>query len=396
MPIKGVGTQFMDAISKELLFSYCCDTVIVVDSNMNDSYYSYLRKVLDHINPSANLIKLQSTNIYFTEDHLLPFVTSLEISDNNFLEREVSTMYIGFPSPSQQQSLGSQTSSFDCHFMRYHAPKEVPNNLKMHSISPLSIGIARWSLESILRLIQFFFPHSKTGVGAIVHHWSSDCKNPKTGFARMLQLASAKVFSEKRQKFTEQQFLKRFTDLKAQNKDLIQFLRSGLHSITGSLIVYNEGFDSTLTQDPFAPRKALITIEANTDYIVLKEIKEITFLPNQSTQLIVTGIMDKECWSLCEDLFKCCESFVLSPKRLLTLDDFTKYDHIRIQNLKSFKDKPLPAGWWYDGHFFMDFQGNYHEVRPDINEIIEEYLHEENKHISLYNSLLNDVSIDSN
>jgi hypothetical protein len=52
--------------------------------------------------------------------------------------------------------------------------------------------------------------------------------------------------------------------------------------------------------------------------------------------------------------------------------------------------RPLPASWFFDGKEYVDFSGTKRLIRPDIEDVLEEYIAGKNDHIRRYNRLLLD------
>lgn len=399
-----LGLEFSSAIGLEMLGSSCCDTIIAIDSTLANSSYGKFRKYLNTVNPFGVLIRLNPTNLNLVEEDVQQFfvipLLKKYSSPFHLLDREAAAVTVGYPTPPLQKLIGNDTKSLEYSISMYSASPEAIASIQTAKITPTLIGIEQWALSSLIQLLSFIFPSAKTGTSAVSHFWSVATSSSKRGFHRLLQIASAKVLSEKHHKTIDQQYKAWVASIERQHTETIESLRAGLDSVHGVLFLENESLSTSTTQmdgnvlksySCSNKKNTCIIIEANKGFVAIREKVDFSRLADSSpsnSYLIVNGSVNNSSLDVLKRLFKACEKFPLARKKLLGVEEINKYEKIRIQALRNFKDRPLPQGWWFDGHFFLDHRGSHQELRPDIEEIISEYVEMENKKVDHYNTLL--------
>lgn len=403
-----LGKEFACAVGLEMIAESCCDTVIAIDSTLTSSGYAKFRKYLNMVNPKGGLIRLNPTNLNLIEEDVQQFfinpVMQVLPSPYQLLDREAAAAIMGYPTPVLQKLIGSDTKSLEYAISMYTAFPEAIASIKTVKVTPGSIGIEQWALSSLIQLLSFLFPTAKTGTNAVSHFWSIASKSSKKGFHRLLEIASAKVLSEKHHKTIDQQYKAWVNSIGKQYSDVIESLRAGLSSIHGVLFLENESISSSTTQmdsnvlktsesSSKNKRNTCIIIEANKGFIAIREKADFSKNENSpsNSYVVINGSVNQISLSVLDRLLKSCEKFAMGRKKLLVPQEINMYEKIRIQGLKKFKNRPLPQGWWFDGHFFLDHRGSHQELRPDVEEIVIEYVDMENKKVNDYNALLADL-----
>jgi hypothetical protein len=150
-----------------------------------------------------------------------------------------------------------------------------------------------------------------------------------------------------------------------------------------SLVSYSGGLDGMIN----------LSIEACAGVILVRECEENDV---NSQNLTVQGAFVKSTETLLCKLFNSCEKLNLQSKSYLNHGDVTVKMREAAQ-LKycgvNHKLRALPGGWWFDGNVYLDVDGNRRPFRPDIDDILDDYLIEKNKEIEDYNNHLNDIQI---
>lgn len=398
-----LGLEYSHAIGLELIAPSGGDAVIVIEHNSSSASFAKLRSYIRRINPTIQSMRLNPTNLNLMEEDIQYFIQQIhngfDVHDMKLTEREACCMSLGYPSPLLQDTLGKDALSLDCGASIYAVP-DAPASIRLFKLSPSSVGVSQWSLSSVLKLLSFLFPQAKTGSNAVMHFWSA-VSSPKQGFQRLLQIASAKVLSEKHHREIDRQYNNWIQSIVNRKKEEIEAIKAGLISIHGTLYLHNESLSFSTTKmdqnvlqaSTSKSAQSCLLVEGNEGFVSIREkadYAELNQSPTDSSFTLI-GSFSKEALFVLQELFKACEKFQMTRKKLLRQEETNKYEKIRIQALKRFKDRPLPAGWWFDGHFFVDHRGDNSELRPDIENIVEEYIQHENMKITDYNTLLNDL-----
>jgi hypothetical protein len=86
-----------------------------------------------------------------------------------------------------------------------------------------------------------------------------------------------------------------------------------------------------------------------------------------------------------------CEQHPLCTKAPISRQSLSNRDILTAQVKycgKNHTKRPLPGGWWFDGHVYLDVTGNRRPYRPDIEDILAEHLAVVNKEVTSYNDFV--------
>lgn len=405
MTSSSLGYEHWKAQGLETVLPQNADCVLVVEPLGSSSQaYKLLRQYIEVCNPKALLIKLaphaaalQPEDVHNLIDLLAaaPFEDSkVERRFDCLLEREARMVTMGYPSSYLQRFLGSKSEMFDCYIGCYRSPVLLPS-IVVETFSPAPQK--QWALSSILRLLSTcIFPNATTSPYKLQQDWSLPAPSNSRGFQRIVEMAAAKVLANSHVVFVQREMERRYELLQKKYANVMNRLRESVFSVRGVVELSCQRFvhgqhGETLpswsqSSDKHQSRYALI--EANHGYLSMCELKQNS---PASTHLVVSGLLDADALSVLNQLVEICEDFPLTPRPLLDLSSESLQSKAvlqKIQSMRQFAIRPLPAGYWYDGFFFVDFQGSKTELRPDINDILREYIALENDKIIRYNRLL--------
>lgn len=160
-----------------------------------------------------------------------------------------------------------------------------------------------------------------------------------------------------------------------------------------------------------------ILIEANNAFVSLREYttpstSTSTTTSTTTSRMMIHGVFDEEQaptptptttttsskealqgQGLLPALVRACHRHRLRRVSSMVAEDVTDAQRMRIQRLSHYRERPLPTGWWYDGHHFINFHGANRLLRPDIDEIVEEYCRAKNVDIAKHNRLLDALEL---
>lgn len=186
-----------------------------------------------------------------------------------------------------------------------------------------------------------------------------------------------------------------------QRKNL-QLARKAVMSVHGYVAVRQHG--NTTAGPALAQACKWVSVEACTGAIIIRSVEDAPTISMLAAQrhsvsasaeldaLTVQGLFSstgpvadvvRRIFSYCGVMRLQAKAFVSSSTERATAD------LLAIQ--KKYGHDDLPSGWWYDGITYLDIEGNRREVRPDISQILEKYVAEENVKIQAYNDLLAEV-----
>jgi len=110
--------------------------------------------------------------------------------------------------------------------------------------------------------------------------------------------------------------------------------------------------------------------------------------PDTACPLTVQGSLSAAAEKLLRALLDECEVRPLAPlppvTRMSLPTDEVRYAQIRYCGVNHEK-RPLPLGWGYDGQLYHDYDGTQRSTRPDVEDILAEYLAEKNKAVDELN-----------
>ena len=90
----------------------------------------------------------------------------------------------------------------------------------------------------------------------------------------------------------------------------------------------------------------------------------------------------------CQDLFSQVLSTPLPHLSRRGRDQVSIKERSKVEKKAMKENRPLPEGILFDGRSYVDFTGKRFEKRPDIEELVDEYLEKENLSIDEYNNRL--------
>jgi hypothetical protein len=309
-----------------------------------------------------------------------------------------------------------------------------------------------WALSSVLALLTMLFPHAKTTTFSLTPHWQSAAlalaEAPPGSFQRLVHLASAKVLTQTHAQELAKRFQQDVTsamavataatataggsavrktnygreeegktgNAAAASATALQALQSGALSVVVVMTLHGEtltlGHQATTTSRESLTEQQIL-IEANHAFISLREY---TTTPSTSTstststsRMMIHGVFDEEQaptttasstskealegQGLLPALVRACHRHRLRRVSSMVAEDVTDAQRMRIQRLSHYRERPLPTGWWYDGHHFINFHGANRLLRPDIDEMVEEYCRAKNVDIAKHNRLLDALDL---
>jgi hypothetical protein len=366
-------------------------------------------------------MKISPLHLFFSEEDIL-YYTNIFLSKQSspvaLSERVAFTMALGYPLPTIQQGLGSESKLFDYNLAHYQwlaNPKSNPNsrylqNLCFFKKDVVSSSSNIFSISLLLKLFSSLFPSASKMMTNISYDWNyirdprKSSQLQKNTFHRLLSIAMKKVLTNMHVQELESNYQRHFDKLTKSN-GWVALLKNIL-SIKAVITIENERIQSNQTNTSFASglqRKVLI--EVNHGNIIYREV------PGDSGEdyIICNGLFtsNNHDQDLLQDLLRSCEKVPLSNKSLLKNDDFfyvvtnttantekREYNMakvIAIQNIRKYREMELPNGCWFDGSFFIDHTGGRYELRPDIDRIIDDYINHENNKRRQFNDWLDQI-----
>lgn len=430
--------------TKSICLADVCDMAIIVDvderSSRADSVYFKFREWVESVNRDAEIIRVNPTRLRVDSDDVDAIVKYLGLKYPGVMSaRESARRLRHAPLLSTATMTATRsrvtltpdsctTSLSGLRVLRLHA----------RSLPPCRYSPGIWSLNSLLSVLQFLFPSASVCAppGLLSEVWHSDsplsssstsaslppssstpssvlCFNTKLntvkrGFRRLTDLATMKVFSERRfaqEKLTLQNLLDKIAAAETHCKamSVTQMLRIGLISVEGlvrvrSSVAQGSGSRAGNTSKHYS-ESMYVYIEACKGAIIFKADQPgdryTSDLNSGIDSLTMQGSFRKPTQALLMELFSSCGALQLKPKVDLTRDNLSASTIKRVHSRyceKNVMDKPLPTGWWFDGNIYLDIDGNQREYRPDLELILDQHLILKNNEILEYNILLQSLS----
>jgi hypothetical protein len=183
----------------------------------------------------------------------------------------------------------------------------------------------------------------------------------------------------------------------SEESETLSILHKSLLSVHGIIRIKYIPSNSTVDYSGVLDCTINLSIEACAGVILVRESEGNDDGQNTNSQnLTVQGAFVKPTEILLSKLFNSCEKLNLQSKCYLNHGDVTVKMREAAQ-LKycgvNHKLRALPGGWWFDGNVYLDVDGNRRQFRPDIDDILDDYLIEKNKEIEDYNNHLNHIQI---
>jgi hypothetical protein len=423
-----LGEEFYRSKGLELLHPAVQDHVIVLSSATTNSSttgggsksvesYALLRQYLEsryeQYGIPVSLMKLLPFPLHFAEEDIQYYATQWSAerksSSTARKERVACGLFLGYPwlvpllvsSPFKSAfPLASYpknttiSSSAAClaqvqHTLQFTAASSSSSSASTNE-EIISLPSVSWT--HLMKLLQWLFPTAKvyTNVKVTYEKEFISQTNPKRstqGWSRCMEIAKLKVLYTMHQRENEAHYQKNFQSILQKYPELGQVLPGRMESIRGKLIgikKYPYLHDNTEVMD--------VWIDANAGYITMKEGPVSAERSVSTLQWI--GIVDERILSNAGKVLLPLTIFhPMSSKALLVKETMTMTEKLYVQNLHAYYHLPLPGGWWYDGHFYIDFQGGMYPLRPDIDSIVEQYIIKQNAQIQQYNQLLQDFGL---
>ena len=266
------------------------------------------------------------------------------------------------------------------------------------------MGTGLWSIPALLHVMQFIFPQASVSCPAAYaaeDHWNvppptaSVNGTPQYGFRRAIELARAKVFSTRRFAAEKQAVVNVLNEVRKQ-AIAVDTLRMGMLSVHGTLLVRSIAHTSSTGKDssPSNMSKIWVTFEAHSGAIIVREASMVDENTNSTCPLIIQGSFTSASEAMLRRLVLVCEQRPLLRKIPVTRDSLSPQDitnaQIKYCGLNNQK-LALPGGWWFDGNVYLDVNGNKRPYRPDIEDILVDYLIEKNKIVDQFNQHIRDL-----
>jgi hypothetical protein len=428
-----------------------CDIAIIVDvderSSRSDSVYFKFREWLESVNSDAEIIRVNPTRLRVDNDDVDAIVKYLGLKDPGVVSARDSARRLRH---SPLLSTATMTATRSRVSLTSHSCTTSLSGLRVLRLHARSLPQCRfspgiWSLNSLLSVLQFLFPsasvcappgllsedwHSDSPLSSFSSstsaflppssstptsvftsspsHFNTELKTVMRGFRRLTDLATMKVFSERRfseEKLNLQNLIDTIAAVEAHSKamSVTQMLRIGLISVEGLVRVRSSAVQGSGSKAGNTSKHynefMYVYVEACKGAIIFKADQpgdcHTSDLNSVIDSLTMQGSLRKPTKALLMELFSSCGALQLKPKIDLTRDDLSastiKHVHSRYCET-NIMDKPLPNGWWFDGNIYLDIDGNQREYRPDLELILDQYLILKNKEILEYNILLQSLS----
>ncbi len=256
-----------------------------------------------------------------------------------------------------------------------------------------------WDVSNLLKSLQLIFPTATVNSSVVQNTWSPPeaSSADKSWWRRAIQIARIKALTNMRVDKCRESYEHWRSSFLANQLHHVQELRERTFSIHGFYrISKGEVVKGAVTRSAPVSLSNLsaatwVHVEANSGNIIIRALDGLaaSMVPLEvlgSDLLVATGLYKDLEISILDKLFTASEQTNLQPQSLLRREDVTHSQLISIQNAAHLK--PLTGGYWFDGSGFVDIHGSRREFRPDIEELVQDYLHERNSRIREYNSII--------
>ena len=395
----GLGFETWRAtLLSDMLQPSCCDAIILVEeTGVSGETSKHVKEYLGIACPAVQLIKLTPGNLRLDQDSLdvIFGIARASARSDAMTERQACSFARGFPVPGLLDTLPDEISRLSVQHPQ--CPTFVGCGLTAVHITPSSLNIQEWNLQSVLQTVQLLFPSAKMTTSGTESTWKLPTvqASAKIGsFKRLIQLASAKVFCQRREEEGRRVFKNTVDRLKmtkssaVKGEDVVLRLVRGIRTIHGHLIVPGGLRSHSEPSANLDVSASFAVLEANSAFGVLRSVPSATS-PAVQVGLTIEGIFGKQELNLLEELFCACAQYSLPQKKALTPDQVSTEQRLKIQSMPRFADQfELPGNWWYDGQFYVDINGTRRPLRPDIDVLVDAYVAVENVKIAQFNELL--------
>lgn len=335
-----------------------CSSVVITDlppTGGDIQPLTRLRQWLRVANPRAQVLQCAAS---FIDPEVLSEITSSQAFQS--VEAEALRARSVFPS---WRALDLKTALI--------APPSPPTTmLRCERAFIMEAAAPRVDLARLLWSLSIVFPNAsvpalKDDVRMTVSlHTQDDVPTSTTGIRRAAELARLKVEAN----LTANESLKDFEEAVAELKGqgLLDQSRLGfVQSVVGMVVAVGVG-----QQQP--PAQAYV-VEANRARITLVETAAVTTIGGWE----VTG-KDLSYESL-GAVLELARPYGRKAKAMRTRESLTQDEIKKV--LDGCRDRPAPDGWWFDGGAWVDFFGQRLSQRPDLEDILGQYLEDINKGI---------------
>jgi len=232
--------------------------------------------------------------------------------------------------------------------------------------------------QRLLVGLKALFPNAKTSIGGNAQElgvtaWSNPNAKRLTGIRRALELARNKIEAEK---LREEGMTK--------IKQAIQMITRKMNSsMMGQICRVVLIFRCDPVKVNFKPSVRGLLVEATTAFIRIIGVAEDNYLDTVGVALN-TGLLEVSGVSLSVTAADCLEEIISAARPYLpsaqpakTRESLTESEIKRVEKLSL--SKPLPEGWFYDGSVYVDMEGNRCSHRPDLEDLVQEFITTENR-----------------
>lgn len=440
----GLGFECWRAAQRETLCTATASVVVLLESSSSSPVCAAVKDLLAVTNPAAIFLRVHpglptlapADFEHFASrmnEHFAAIAQSNSDGRSNgaivgepdrLSEREAFLFSLGYPAPQQLRMIGRnlrhhvfQTLLFPMHVA------QVPQTLRVlqlvasasdiqynngHNNNGSLTNNGSWALSSVLSLLTLLFPKARTATFQVTQHWQQRVAmanelesqdQPGSFFQRLVRLASAKVLAENHASELQKAFQQRIHALTRQSPAQLENLaklQSGALSVVVHLTLRGESLSTSATSKGNATNgrtkgsvDQTVVIEANAAFITMREVAD-SAIESVSTvdHMVVHGVFSSTQLSLLRQLVKACAKHRMRRQPPLQRSDFSDIQCQRIQRQQCFRERVLPSGWWFDGQHFVNFHGVIRALRPDIDEIMVEYLTQRNIALAQHNALL--------
>jgi hypothetical protein len=432
----GVGREHWNSNGFELMHFYSCHNVILLESNNNSASYQQLKSYL--LNTQFHLIhimKMSCFHLYFEEEDISYYrnVLSVDVERKDITDDEfnASQLTLGMINYAILQQSSFEINKFPVRI--YGSSSSSPAGSSLSFLRTIIFdkqslfsqndrnqsSVNSFSLTLFLKLLQHLFPSSVSMFSSIQYDWhhqqyksgSSNRSSKYPNYQNLLNYAMKKVFHQ----FEHKEMMSKFEEhyQKLMKKDTSYFLISNIISLKAVLVIENErlnakGVSFSSATDTSSLRR--IIVEGNHGNIIYREM-----LPSEmegvsetmDNHFTITGTFSASdgMEQLILSLLQLTKQYYLKPKEMVRMEDFMNSDrdgsssqslyHLeavkKIQSMTRYRLRTLPSGFWFDGQFYLDHNGQHFELRPDIDEILDDYLKNENRKRKQYNQWLDEL-----
>jgi hypothetical protein len=322
----------------------------------------------------------------------------------------------------------------------YIPSTEVTHTLVTIRFTPSSLGIShrRWDTQNLLDTIQLLFPTSKFYGNTIDKSWNipppktstSSSSSSSSLFQRLIQLATVKVMSLKQHTYNNEQYRKQIQCIHEKYKQIVNKIQRNIFTVSGVIVrrdnsiktsnynsssslpssAFSSSSSSSLSEQQIDANQSFITLRSTTISSSSYDKKNInddddddgrpaataaattTAKEEKEDHVTIHGVFSSSEIHVLRELLAASGTYKLQYKKVLTIQDVTYDQRLIIQQSSKYNTLfPCPHGWFFDGQLYLNFNGDRQVVRPDIDRLVELYIHDENKRIQEYNLLLTDL-----